>query len=96
VVGNGLWCFASNPESQIEETKIVGSKGEIVFPFFGDHSLTLRVDGQETQRFEFDIPKNIQQPFIQSIINELNGKGRCPSHGESAARTNWVMEQLCR
>ncbi len=96
VVGNGLWCFASNPGNQIEETKIVGSKGEIVFPFFGDHSLTLRVDGQETQRFTFDIPKNIQQPFIQSIIDELNGKGRCPSHGESAARTNWVMEQLCR
>ncbi len=95
VMGTGTWCFASNKMSEIELTTIVGSKGQISFPFFGDHSVTLEVEGQETQRFEFDIPKTIQKPFIQTIIDELNGKGTSPSHGESAARTNWVMEQIC-
>jgi predicted dehydrogenase len=95
VVGNGIWCFSTSDVSQMEETIIVGSKGQISFPYFGDHSITLKVEGKETLRFEFDIPRNIQQPFIQTIIDELNGNGTCPSHGESAARTNWVMEQIC-
>ncbi|MDW7655940.1 MAG: gfo/Idh/MocA family oxidoreductase, partial [Bacillota bacterium] len=29
-----------------------------------------------------------------TIVNELNGNGICPSHGDSAARTSWVMDQL--
>ena len=96
VVGSGLWSFAANTESEKEITTIVGSKGQISFPFFGDHSVILQVEGQSSQRFEFDIPRNIQQPFIQTIIDELNGLGQSPSKGESAARTNWVMEQLCQ
>ena len=32
-------------------------------------------------------------PLIQSIVDELLGRGRCESTGESAARTSWVMEQ---
>ncbi len=96
VMGTGTWCFAANTESDNELTTIVGSNGQISFPFFGDHSVTVQVEGQPSQRFTFEIPKNIQQPFIQTIINELTGVGVCASHGESAARTNWVMEQLCQ
>ncbi|HLA42530.1 MAG TPA: hypothetical protein VJZ27_03785, partial [Aggregatilineales bacterium] len=39
-------------------------------------------------------PTNIQQPVIQTIVNELNGMGKCPSSGESAARTSHVMDRL--
>ncbi|GAB3893839.1 Gfo/Idh/MocA family protein [Spirosoma agri] len=96
VLGTGTWCFTANTASENEVTTIVGSKGQITFPFFGDHSVTLQLEGQPSQRLTFDIPVNIQQPFIQTIIDELTGVGSCPSHGESAARTNWVMEQLCQ
>jgi predicted dehydrogenase len=96
VVGSGTWCFAANTESEVELTTIVGSKGQLSFPFFGDHSVTLQVEGQPPQRLAFDMPKHIQQPFIQTIVDELNGVGVCASHGESAIRTNWVMEQLCQ
>ena len=43
---------------------------------------------------KFDIPVNIQQPLIQTIIDELRGNGKCPSTGVSGARTNDVMEIL--
>ncbi len=95
IIGSGVWSFAANSVSQKETTIIVGSKGQISFPCFGDHSVTLEVEGKEPIKYEFNILPNIQQPFIQSIINELNGDGVNPSHGESAARTNWVMEQIC-
>ena len=32
--------------------------------------------------------------LTQTIVDELNGFGHCPSTGESGARTNWVMDQL--
>lgn len=96
VLGSGIWCFAASSEGEKEVTTIVGSKGQISFPFFGDHSVTLQIEGQPAQHLLFDMPKHIQQPLIQTIIDELNGVGSCPSHGESAARTNWVMEQLCQ
>jgi len=36
----------------------------------------------------------VQQPLIQQVVDELRGKGRCASHGDSAMRTTWVMERL--
>jgi hypothetical protein len=32
--------------------------------------------------------------MIQSIVDEMNGIGNCPSTGETAARTAWVMDRL--
>jgi len=34
------------------------------------------------------------QPLIETVIEHLQGKANCPSVGASAARTNWVMEQV--
>lgn len=96
VLGQGTWCFSTSDASDQEVTTIVGSKGQISFPYFGDHSVTLEVEGQPKERLTFDIPKNIQLPLIQTIVEELTGKGKCPSTGISGTRTNWVMEQLCR
>ena len=40
------------------------------------------------------IPPHVHQPMIQSIVDELNGSGRCASTGESAARTAKVMDVI--
>jgi hypothetical protein len=44
--------------------------------------------------FAFEYPEHIEQPLIQTVVNELNGNGKCVSTGESAARTSWVMDQM--
>jgi len=41
-----------------------------------------------------DDPEHVHQPLIQTIVDELNGSGKCPSIGESAARTAHVMEKI--
>jgi predicted dehydrogenase len=94
IVGQGNWCFTTSKISDKELTTIVGSKGRISFPFFGDHSVTLEVEGKEPELMKFDIPINIQQPLIQTIVDELRGNGKCPSTGVSGARTNRTMEIL--
>ncbi|WP_276372322.1 Gfo/Idh/MocA family oxidoreductase [Chryseolinea sp. H1M3-3] len=94
IIGQGTWCFTTSKVSDKEVTTIVGSKGQISFPFFSDHSVTLEVEGKEKEVMKFDIPVNIQQPLIQTIVDELRGTGQCPSTGVSGARTNAVMEML--
>jgi predicted dehydrogenase len=96
VMGQGIWCFTTGKSSDEEVTTIVGSKGQISFPYFGDHSVILNLDGQEEQRFEFTISQHIQQGLIQSIVEELTGVGKCPSTGTSAARTAWVMDCISK
>jgi predicted dehydrogenase len=94
IVGTGNWCFTTAKVADKEVTTIVGSKGQISFPFFGDNSVTLEIDGKNKEVMSFDMPKHIQQPLIQTIVDELLGKGHCPSTGVSGARTNWVMGLL--
>ena len=95
ILGQGNWCFTTSAISEKEVTTIVGSKGRISFPFFGDHSVTLELDGKQKELICFEIPVHIQQPLIQSIVDELLGNGQCPSTGISGARTNRIMELLC-
>lgn len=94
VVGQGTWCFTTSKVSDREVTTIVGSKGQISFPFFGDHTVTVQTEGNLPEVMKFDMPENIQQPLIQTIVDELMGNGQCPSTGISGARTNKVMEIL--
>ena len=92
--GQGSWCFNLNQQDSKEITTIYGSKGSITFPHFGDHTVTVHREGHDPVKHTFDIPKNIQRPLIQTIIDDMTGKGTCPSTGESAARTAKVMEWM--
>lgn len=96
ILGQGTWCFNTSKVSDKEVTTIVGSKGQVSFPFFSDHSVTLEREGKEKEIMKFDIPVNIQHPLIQTIVDELLGTGKCPSTGVSGARTNKVMEMLSK
>ncbi len=94
VMGSGNWCFSSGESSAIDQISIYGSKGKISFETFGKGEFILEQDGEPEKTFAFDLPKHIQEPLIQTIIGNLLGTDSCPSTGESAARTNWVMDQL--
>ena len=91
VQGVGTWCFSAFERH--DQTDIVGTLGKITYATF-DHGpivLTTRAGTRETS---FDAPPHIQQSLIQTVVDELIGRGRCPSTGESAARTSWVMDQM--
>ncbi|MEJ2114417.1 MAG: Gfo/Idh/MocA family oxidoreductase [Flavobacteriaceae bacterium] len=96
ILGQGLWAFNTSKVSQHELTTIIGSKGQISFPFFGDNHVILEIENKPLKKFEFEISKHIQMPLIQTIVDELQGNGKCQSTGVSGARTNWVMEQIER
>ena len=88
-LGNGIWCF--NAAHNYEMNEIIGSKGRLRFSTFGNAPMEWhRENGLQT--FDIAHPPHIQQPLIQSIVDELNGLGTCPSNGQSAARANAVMD----
>ncbi len=91
VHGVGVWNFGSFEEVDI--TEIVGSKGKISFSTYDAEPVVLTTGDGVTQ-YEIEYPQHIQQPLIQMVVDDLNGTGTCPSTGESAARTTWVMDQI--
>jgi predicted dehydrogenase len=91
VEGTGLWWFAS--PIAVDRTEILGTGGRVAFSSF-DESPILLQSGSGTTELAIPNPPHVQQPLIQTVVNQLNGVGRCPSTGETAARTSWVMDQV--
>ena len=91
VQGTGVWNFGAFDEVDI--TEIVGSQGKISFSTYGAEPVVLTT-GDGVTEYEIEYPQHIQQPLIQMVVDDLNGIGTCPSTGESAARTTWVIDQI--
>ena len=89
--GVGVWNFGAFDE--VDMTEIVGSKGKISFSTYDAEPVVL-TSGDGVTEFDIEYPQHIPQPLIQAVVDDLNGVGRCPSTGESAARTTWVMDQV--
>jgi len=89
--GTGKWSF--NALGKIDQTTILGSNGQLVFSIFGESPIEL-TSNSGTDQFTVANPVTIQQPLIQSIVDELRGQGKCLSSGRTAARTNWVMDRV--
>jgi len=91
VSGTGLWCFTADRNEDCVE--VIGSSGRITFSTFEEAPVTVARDGV-VESFEIAHPPHVQQPLIQSIVDALQGRGTCPSTGESGARTTRVMDTL--
>ena len=63
------------------------------FDTFGSGPIKLKVGDQYKELF-YDNPAHIQQPLIQTVVNEFLGISKCPSNGESAAATNWFIDKI--
>jgi len=93
VVGNGQWCFVSSSVSVEDSIVISGTMGEIRFNTFAFQPIEL-ITPEGNMFYETSSPEHIQQPLIQTIVDELRGVGICPSTGISGARTSRVMDWI--
>ena len=93
VLATGTWCF--NSFEELDQVEITGEKGRLSFSTFGTEPVVLNT-AAGSEYFNIQHPPHIQQPLIQQIVDELHGKDRCASRGETALRTTRVMEQILR
>lgn len=88
-LGSAQWNFAA--ARRCDEILITGDEAELWTPSFEDLPVEIR-SSQGTERIEYPYPRHVQQPLVQSIVDQLSGRGFCESTGLSAARTSAVMD----
>ena len=91
VHGSGTWCYAADFDEEYNE--IIGARGRIRFSTSAPEPIRI-TRGNEVDELPVGDPEHVHQPLIQTIVDQLNGKGACPSTGESGARTARVMDAI--
>ncbi len=89
--GTGLWNFASDVAEDVIE--ISGMEGRVSWPCFGRGLVRLQ-RGKEVEEFDLPAPATVQGPLVGMMVDELLGRGQCPSTGVSAMRTSIVMDRV--
>ena len=91
VSGSGCWCYTADFDEEYNE--IIGERGRIRFST--TQPVPIRIcRGAAVEEIPAADPDHVHQPLIQTIVDELNGSGRCPSTGDTAARTARVMDAI--
>ncbi|MCR8561435.1 Gfo/Idh/MocA family oxidoreductase [Mucilaginibacter sp. BJC16-A38] len=90
VVVNGSWCFNVAENQTTDTCEIIGTKGRITFPFFGNY-ISWKTDEDE-QTLMFTHPEHIQQPMIEKIVAYFNDEGPNPCSIEEAITLMDIMD----
>jgi 1,5-anhydro-D-fructose reductase (1,5-anhydro-D-mannitol-forming) len=91
VPGAATWNFASHIKEDVLE--FTGTAGRVSASVFGTEAVQLET-AHGPVPFEFPTLPHVAQPLIQTVVNELLGRGTCPSTGDSARRTSQVMDRV--
>jgi len=95
VAGTGSWCFTTSRANNLDETEIIGNKGRILFSTFEFIPVVLENENGR-QEFPFEKPAHVQFHLMEKIVAELRGEAKSPSNGETAARTNRVLDEMVK
>ena len=94
VVVNGSWCFNVAEELTTDSCEIIGTKGKITFPFFGNFVTWKTEPGEQTLNFTH--PEHIQQPMIEKIVKYFNDEGPNPCSIEEAVVLMDIMDAFTK
>ncbi|MGN6640157.1 MAG: Gfo/Idh/MocA family protein [Mucilaginibacter sp.] len=90
VVVNGSWSFNVAESQAIDLCEMIGTKGAIRFPFFGNFVSHQNEDGEETLNFTH--PEHIQQPMITKIVSYFRREGPNPCPIEEAVTLMKILD----
>ncbi|HVS51074.1 MAG TPA: Gfo/Idh/MocA family oxidoreductase [Opitutaceae bacterium] len=91
VPGAASWDFSSYAKDDTLE--FLGTKGRVSFLVFSEAAVRLETD-RGAEEFAIPNPPHVAQPLIQTVVDDLLGRGTCPSTAESARRTQLVMDRV--
>ena len=91
IPGVASWNFAS--VERADAFIISGTEGWLTFSLMGDEPLRLE-NSAGVQMLSRPNPAHVQQPLIQSVVDDLLGRGLCPSTGETARRASQIMDTV--
>jgi 1,5-anhydro-D-fructose reductase (1,5-anhydro-D-mannitol-forming) len=89
--GSGYWDFAS--DTGHDSLKIRGTAGSIAVSVFDAKPIQL-TNEQGVQYIAIEDPPHVQGPLIQSVVDDLLGRDRCPSTAKTAARASLALDSM--
>jgi 1,5-anhydro-D-fructose reductase (1,5-anhydro-D-mannitol-forming) len=91
VPGTASWNFSSHAKDDTLE--FFGTKGRVSLIVLADTPVRLE-SACGAEEFAIPNPLHVAQPLIQLVVDDLLGRGTCPSTAESARRTQHVMDRV--
>lgn len=93
IVGTGQWDFSGF--NHADEMVIRGSHGLIKFGIHSTEPIEV-INKNGHQSIAHETPSIIQEPMITDVVRAINGQGQLPPNSHSAARVNWVTDQILK
>lgn len=85
-------CVASKKSDRMVVT---GTTGTMEFSVHGKMDVLIRdAAGNLLNVMEIRDPVTVEQPMVQSVVEDLLGLGRCESRAEDALSTYWVIDRV--
>ncbi len=77
-----------------DELTVIGDGGTLSVPVFDPGPIVRCLRGEAAAEIGYEQPEHVHQPFIQDVVDELDGGGSCPGTAASAVRTNEVLDAV--
>lgn len=92
IVFNGIWCFTVPENMEDDLFEIIGSKGKISFPVFGN-TIEVEINGEKEQ-ISFAKEPHIQQHMIDKVVHYFLGSEQNPCSAVDAIQSMEWMEKF--
>jgi predicted dehydrogenase len=89
----GTLSYQFHTHAAVDRLELVGTRATLALSVFGQEPIEL-ISGDRRELIAVEQPAHVHQPLVQTIVDELSGRGRCPSTGHSAVRASAVIDRI--
>lgn len=93
IPGSGSWCFVGHESAKEDCIEVIGEKGSLSFSVFTYQPIEV-ITSEGKNLITVPNPPYVQLPLIKSVIQHLQGIGKCVCTSVSATAVNWVLDRV--
>ena len=92
---HGHLRFCCTAAEKSDRMTVTGSAGTMEFSVHGKMDIKIRnPEGALLEDMTIQDPVTVEQPMVQTVVEDLLGLGRCSSHAEEVLSTYYVIDQV--
>lgn len=93
IPGSGSWCFVGHESAKEDCIEVIGEKGSLSFSVFTYQPIEV-ITSEGKNLITVPNPPYVELPLIKSVIQHLQGIGKCDCTSVSATAVNWVLDRV--
>ena len=93
IPGSGSWCFVGHESAKEDCIEVISEKGSLSFSVFTYQPIEV-ITSEGKNLITVPNPPYVQLPLIKSVIQHLQGIGKCDCTSVSATAVNWVLDRV--